>query len=270
MAIFIYLLFFSDYLAVNEISVSGIENVQQDDIKNEIKSYLSGRFLDIVEKNNLIFIRSSFYEEDLARKFKKIDTVDVRRKFPNTLLVSIKERKLAAIFSAGDRYFVLDDKGEAFEEINHNLPEYTNSSLAIIKDSGNSTINPGDVILSQNYIFFLENAKKKIESELSINLNREFITPNRISGDFRAVTQENWSIYFNASLDAEKEVGMLKAVLDEKIPSNQRNNLEYIDLRSDNKVFYKFKEGSQEEITSEEDKKTEEQPKVEEKKKKKK
>jgi hypothetical protein len=34
---------------------------------------------------------------------------------------------------------------------------------------------------------------------------------------------------------------MLKVVLAGKIPQGERNNLEYIDLRTENKVYYKFK-----------------------------
>jgi hypothetical protein len=163
----------------------------------------------------------------------------------------------------------VDEKGKAFEEIRENSDEYNASDLPVLKDNSNPETNPGEQVLDPAYINFAYNAKSKLETEQDISLEREYSTPNRISGDLRVVTKEGWGIYFDAGLNVEKEVEMLKAVLDEKIPQDQRNNLEYVDLRMENKVFYKFKEGNAEEVTNE-DKKTEEQPKVEEKKKKKK
>jgi len=37
---------------------------------------------------------------------------------------------------------------------------------------------------------------------------------------------------------------MLKVVLENKIEKNQRQDLEYIDLRIDNKIYYKFRDGT--------------------------
>ena len=52
-------------------------------------------------------------------------------------------------------------------------------------------------------------------------------------------------IYFDESIPVAKEVDTLKLVLDEKINSDQRTDLEYIDLRTENKVYYKFKNSDQ-------------------------
>ncbi|MFA6047525.1 MAG: FtsQ-type POTRA domain-containing protein [Parcubacteria group bacterium] len=269
LGVVVYLLFFSRYLAVTNISVNGPENIKEEDIKNEIQWEIQGKFGRILEKNNLLLIKTSYYEKDLAEKFKKIDTVEVRRKFPSGLIVNIAEKKLKMIFCAREKCFILDNKGNAFEEIDENSEEYNASSLPVLKDTSNPEVSPGEQMLDPSYIAFSESVKNKLVQELDINLEREYSTPNRISGDLRVVTREGWSIFLNADVDAQKETDMLKAVLDEKIPRDQRGNLEYIDLRSDNKVFYKFKDGSPEEVKPEEEKTAEEQPKVEEKKKKK-
>jgi len=264
----IYSLFFSGYLAITNIAIAGQENIQAENIEEEIRAHIDGRFFNKVNKNNLLLVSTSYLKKDLAAKFKKIDKIEIKRKFPSGLIVNISEKKLRMIFCSREKCFILDEKGNAFEEIGENSEEYNASSLSVLKDTSNPEVNPGEQILNPTYINFSENIKSKMEKELDINLSRECSTPNRISGDLRVVTEEGWSVYFDAGLNASKEVEMLKAVLNEKIPQDQRGNLEYIDLRSDNKVFFKFKDGAQEEVKPEENKTAEEQPKVEGKKKK--
>jgi cell division septal protein FtsQ len=262
----IYSLFFSGYLAVANIAITGQENIETSSIEKEIKSRLDGQFFHLVSKNNLLLMKTSGLERDIAEKFKKINRVEIKRKFPSGLIVDITEKKLRMIFCSREKCFILDETGNAFEEIGENSQEYAASNLPVLKDSSNPEVSPGGRMVDPSYIDFSDSVKNKLERELDIFLEREYSTPNRISGDLKVTTKDGWGIYFDAGLDAGKEVEILKTVLDEKIPQGERVNLEYIDLRSDNKVFYKFKEGTQEEVKTEEEKKTEEQPKTEEKK----
>jgi len=282
LGVIIYLLFFSGYLAVANINIAGQENISESDIRNEIEGEISGKWLGIVPKNNQLLIHPLAVENKLSQKFRKIDWVAVRRKFPSELFVQIKERKLALVFKSGEKRFILDEKGEAFEEISAASPEYNLPDLMTLEDTSNHDVIDGKSVIDPAVISFMTDISKKMSTETDMEISREFVTPNRISGDLRVETSAGWKIFFDASLDASKEIGMLKTVLDEKIPHDQRVNLEYIDLRVDNKVFYKFKEGAQEEVKSEEsartasqsdadgEKKPEEQVKGEEKKKKKK
>jgi cell division septal protein FtsQ len=273
LGVVIYLLFFSGYLAVVDIRVNGQENIGADEIKKEITGQLEGKYGEIVSKNNLLLVKPGAWENILKEKFKKIEQVEIKRKFPSGLDVNISERKLALIFCVKEKCFILDDRGEVFEEIGRESAEFQNSDLPVLRDTSDREIVFNEKAIDPSRISFINNIKNKLKNELDIGLERELNTPNRISGDIRAVTSEGWNIFFGADVEAQKEVDMLKAVLGEKIPRETRGNLEYIDLRVENKVFYKFKEGAQEEMKPEEEKKAEEQPKVEgssDKKKKKK
>jgi cell division septal protein FtsQ len=81
-------------------------------------------------------------------------------------------------------------------------------------------------------------------SEINIEVENNFNTNSFISKDIRVKTKEGWEIYFNENVSLEKEIEMLKVVLNNKIEESQRKDLEYIDLRIDNKIYYKFREGS--------------------------
>ena len=55
---------------------------------------------------------------------------------------------------------------------------------------------------------------------------------------FNAKTQEGWEIYFNPKENLDWQLTELALVLKQKIPPDERKNLEYIDLRF-NKVYIK-------------------------------
>lgn len=57
------------------------------------------------------------------------------------------------------------------------------------------------------------------------------------SEDLRGTTAAGWQVYFNPNYSAESQLTALKAVLKEEI--NQPADLEYIDLRIENRVYYK-------------------------------
>ncbi|EKD46470.1 MAG: hypothetical protein ACD_67C00227G0001, partial [uncultured bacterium] len=48
-------------------------------------------------------------------------------------------------------------------------------------------------------------------------------------------------IYFSMQFPLESAIDSLKVVLSKEIPEEKRGDVEYIDLRDENKVFYKFK-----------------------------
>lgn len=269
LGVIFYVIFFSRLLAITSINVSGTQNIETKKIIDLINNDLNGKYFRFIDKNNLFLIRVSQIRNQLTGEFKKIKNVDIKRKFPSELLVNIQERKPALILQSSDRYFITDGEGQAFEEISTDSPDFQNTDWIILKDNSNSQAEINDNVLPVDFISFVLAAKDKLKSELDIDLERESETPNKMSYEVRVKTKEGWMIYFDANLNLEKEIGTLKAVLD-KISGTDRINLEYIDLRSDNKAFYKFRDGSQQEVNSAEQKNADQQPKVEEKKKKKK
>ncbi|HPN96706.1 MAG TPA: FtsQ-type POTRA domain-containing protein [Candidatus Moranbacteria bacterium] len=247
----IYILFFSKLLLVNNIAVEGNNIVNGDKIEEKIKAYLSGKYLYFIDKNNIALLNTWKAEDEIGEEFKKIEKLKIKRNFPSSILVEITERKPALFFHFGNNCFLIDEKGVAFEKLNCDSQEINDSPLPILHDESNRELIEKENVFSQEYVSFILALKDKMKSEFGLDLKKDYNTPNRVSGDIRVETSENWKIYFSQSLDIKKEISMLKAVLENKISREQWNNLEYVDARSDNKVFYKFKDGFQEEMKEE-------------------
>lgn len=254
------MLFFSGKLEIGAIEINGTETIDPDKIKDLVRNEIDRKYLNIVQKNNLILARSSKIESRIKNEFKKIENVEIRRKFPSSLLISIKERKSALVFCSGENCFIVDDKGIAYENADVSSEEFLNNGLILLKDNNGKSITPEENVLEESYINYVSSISGKLKNELDINITREMETPTKVSADIKTMADEGWAIFFSTDIELEKETEMLKVVLENKIEKEKRKDLEYVDLRSDNKVFYKFKEGVQEETnveTSDQNAKTE-------------
>jgi len=239
----IYIFFFSNFLEINSISVEGVETLNPNLISETIQNEISGNFLKYVKKNNLllVLIRKNSLEKKLAERFKKIATVKIRPKFPNALKIIITERASLLIFCSADKCFMVDNAGVAYMEADFEAEALKENRLLVFKDESGKNIELGQAVLNQdllNYIYAIDNG---VEGSLGISLEKEITTPRIISGDIRVKTSEGWLIYFNTEISIDKEMEMLQVVVDKKIDPNRRKDLEYVDLRTDNRVYYKFR-----------------------------
>ena len=250
----VYALFFSPFLQVSSIEISGNEKIKSENILSEISPKMEGKYFSVLEKNNLLLIGANSMEKDLLGKFRQIRNIKIKKKFPDKIKIEIQERETKMIINDGENNYLLDENGQAYDQIDSNSNEAMN--LVFLRDDSRKKINLGDMVLEKDYMNYILGIKDELKSNLDLEIENNFWTPNLISGDIRVKTKEGWNIYFNKEIDLVKETESFGAVLKEKIPAEQRPDLEYVDLRIDNKVYYKFKpapedQNNKEEITKE-------------------
>ena len=82
----------------------------------------------------------------------------------------------------------------------------------------------------------------EIDSNLKNNLNL-LIKETIISSEkLTIITDQDWQIYFDLKEDTDWQLIKLRVVLEEKIPEQERENLEYIELRFGNFANPKYKD----------------------------
>jgi len=240
----IYVLFFSPLMLLTRIEIKGNKNITKQPLLNQVNSQLSGKYLKLFSKNNFLFVKNKKIEENLLAKFAIIRKVKVKKKFPSQLKINILERTPTMIICDNNQYYVLDENGQVYD----NASQIFKKKLIVLTDENNRKINIGDIILNKNYMNYIVRIKKRVKEETNLILKNNFRTPSIISNDIRAKTQEGWEIYFNENVNLDKEIEELKVVLNKKINQKQRLDLEYIDLRINNKIYYKFRDGTPEAI----------------------
>lgn len=241
-AVSVFVIFFSSFLQIKKISIRGLEELDYEKIMQEINYFLDQKYFNFVEKNNILLVRQGDLENSLRNEFRKIGSVNIQKVFPDRIIVSIQERKALLVWCSGETCFMVDEKGFAYAPADFDSPEVTENNLIVVRDQSQSPISMERMVLNPEIVDFLLAVKKEIKDRLDIDLNREFETPKSISGDLVAFTQEGWKIMLNKDLGAQKEVEMLQIVLSQNIQNEKRVDLEYIDLRTEAKVYYKFKD----------------------------
>ncbi len=137
--------------------------------------------------------------------------------------------------------YTLNETGDAYPANNFTKDELAKENLITLDDLSGIAIAQGEKPLEPDFQTFILGLASTVNEETGLVLKNIYTTPNRMSGDLDVETDGNFKIYFNESIGLKKSVLMLHAVLDNEIGSDRQKDLEYIDLRLDNKVFYKFK-----------------------------
>lgn len=242
-----YILFFSQFLAITSFGISGNKDVAENDILDQIRPGVTGKFGGIIDKNNLLLLRNKKVRKDILDKFRQVRSVEVRKKFPAQLEVRIVERVPTLLFHSADEWFILDENAVAYDYVNPEAKEIVAHNLPALCELEGKDIGLGTQVLNKDYLVYILGLNEKIKNYTEVEIENKFETRSLISKDIRIKAKEGWGIYFNESLNLDKEIEMLNAVLEKKIEKEKRPDLEYIDLRIDNKVYYKFHEGTPEE-----------------------
>jgi cell division septal protein FtsQ len=240
-----YVLFFSQFLTITDVKVQGTEKIDGGEIKEDIFSALEGKYLNFLPKNNIILANRKELSQFLSSQFRLIESLKIEKSFPNSLAILVKEKTPLLIMRSGSNEYVIDDKGIAYEKSDFESDFLRENKLIILDDSGGKQIAVKSEALRPDYINFILDVKDKLNRYLDIGINQVVRVSSIVSGDMTVETDGGWKIYLNKNVGAEKELEMLKVVLDNKIEKDKRGDLEYVDLRTDNKVYYKFKNTEQ-------------------------
>ena len=228
LAIF-YLVCFHSSFQIKEVEIFGNQKVSTENVRNSVEINLPKKIL-LFDSKSIFLINLKGIEEDLLGKFPQISRVDFDRNFPSKLIISVEERKPVAILEKGEDNFFLDHKGIIFNKVSEK-----NSWLIIKNPSLNRDVRLGETIVEKEKLSQILKIQSELK-ELKIEIDSaEIVNQQRVN----VRTLEGWEIYFSLENDVSQQVLNLNLVLKEKISPEERENLEYVDLRFGNQVYYK-------------------------------
>lgn len=234
-----YFLFFSPIFLIKGIKFEGNVQIKTDDLKDYVyksirKSFLIDKFKP---KLNLILINKDRIEADFVNNFILIDQAKVEKDWFNKLLViKIKERKEVGILcNIEDRCFYFDNQGVMFKE----APKiFGLTSTILIEDKRNKNFNLGSKFDNQEIMNKILETKDILDKIGKVKYSNFYI-PSESFGEFWVITDEGWKIYLDRDVDLELQLIALKKMLEEKMDFDKRKNLQYVDLRINNRIYYK-------------------------------
>lgn len=236
------------FFRAERIEIRGEHLLAASDIEQTVRELLGGRYLGLVPRDSLFFISVPELERELAGRYSAIAAVSVERAFPNRLAVDVTERELWGIYcvypaaasasgsaaeGGGERQcFYLDTRGMAYER----LFAVRGWLLPLVYAS--RPVRAGDqavVPLTLRYYTDAGRTASGIGAHI-LSMRLATATPE----DIRFDLAEGWYLLVNASRPVSDWGGVLGTVLEQEI-GERRGELEYMDLRFGNKVFYKFR-----------------------------
>jgi len=240
-AVSIYILFFSEYLKVNNISITGTQELSSSDIQKSLEEHFQGKFFNVIPKNNFLFVYQKRTADFLEGNFKKIRAVTVSKKFPDAVSINIDERKAVLVWCSGENCFLIDENGIAYNIADFESPEIVQNHLLRINDASARDVAIGEKITSssyEQYVVGIKDALKGIDQETS---DEAYSSPSNMADEIDVKITTGAQVYFSTQFPLDSAIYSLNIVLKKEIPQEKIGDIDYIDLRSEGRVFYKFK-----------------------------
>lgn len=234
-------LLFSDFMRINHFNLEGTKELDYALVYAAVKSVADGKYLGIFPKNNFLLFSKAGMRKKLSDEFRKIRSVAVKKNFPDTVNVKIEERTALIIWCANEACYVIDEQGFAYAEADFNSDELKENNLVKLIASGARPAAIGEQVFSAEYAKFIFNVRRIFKEDLHLETESEYVSKYRVSEEIEVKTKEEWKVYLSSRLSLEKSARTLKTFLEKEINEETRKKLEYVDLRVENKIYYKIK-----------------------------
>ena len=238
-----YLLFFANLLDVRTIDINGAEVIPSADLKTAAESWLNGGFLGITRNRNLLFVSAEKLASELTAKFPRIDSAEIRKEFPHGLKITVIERQSAGTWcfiasgkpfdNTQDKCFYFDKNGVAYAEA---IPS-SGFLILNVTDYRGQAVALGSAVASEEWF---KNIIMAGELLLKVGVSvAEISIPSGSFDEFDAKTAGGWKILFSNSTDITKQITSLGILFRDQLPVEKRTGLQYIDLRIQDRIYYK-------------------------------
>ncbi|KKS38767.1 MAG: hypothetical protein A3G49_04645 [Candidatus Sungbacteria bacterium RIFCSPLOWO2_12_FULL_41_11] len=244
------------YWQIKNISVTGFEIIEQDELYAAIQEPLDGYIWKFIPKSQYFFLPEEEISEHVKNKFAKIGQVSVEKKFPDILTVVVEERKVFAIYcpavnkgsttialaeeaaietKSGSKCFYIDRGGVIFEL----SISFAGTVFPIIENDEDMDFVVGKPAISREVLNFFEEANSALKEKTGFTLSSLTISKD-ISKDYILGTNFGWFLIVPRDVLPSDWSANLKTIIDSKIKT-RIGDLDYVDLRFGSKIFYKFK-----------------------------
>ncbi len=240
-------------LHIKNIEVNGTHIVDSTQVIDYTNSQISGRYLYLFDKKNAFIYPNNKIQKDLVKKFPRINNIDISLRGFHTIVIDITERTGSYLWcgasipevvsDAGDNCYFVNSDGKVFDQ----APYFSGNvyfKFYIPIDTVDDVFNKQvlDQPTFQKVISFTDGLEALGVHAVSVVMN------NPAEYAFHLDRKSNIAepvIYFNSENDLNKIFQNFSSAMSKDEFRNQINTkydvLQYIDLRFNNKVLYKFR-----------------------------
>jgi cell division septal protein FtsQ len=238
-------------LNIQDINISGNNIIETDAIKSIVEIELASKYVWLIPKTNIFLYPKNSIQNTLFNNFKRLKEINISLKENNTLNIDVEERKALYTWCGEEinientKCYFLNDLGYIFDEAPYFSGEvYFKFYGDINKNSDTAVGKYFNQTIFNKLISF-----KEVLEKIKIKPVSMYIMPKDDMKIYLSSSQTDINnmpyLILKKDSNFEKMSENLQAALDTDPFKtnfiNNYNNLEYIDLRFGNKVYYKFR-----------------------------
>ncbi|MBN2073370.1 MAG: FtsQ-type POTRA domain-containing protein [Actinobacteria bacterium] len=204
----------SDYFRIKELKLNGLGHYTREDIESKTGNLIGSNIFEVDKKG---------IEDMLTAEMTWISSTDLRKVFPDKIIIELAERKpYVKVYSKGVTY-LLDPEGMVLEKISSETAGLY-EDLLLIRNVLKYGVEPGEKIAKKN-LLSCATIYAAMDEEIRGKIKEAGIDDD-CDGSIYFTTFEGQEIIFGDSEDIVKKIQILKELLKEKTSYN------IIDIRS--------------------------------------
>lgn len=239
LGVIFYLVVFASFFQIKEIQITGNQKIPAEEIKAVIAGQISHRLVFFNSKS-IFLLKPEEIRQKILGNFSQIAETNIKRRLPDIFKIEIKEKIPVASWyqsSLAERQnedcFYIDKEGVIFERNPEKLQPIIRPESPILD------LVLGKPVIERKYLEAILEIDGQLKKNLGIDVKEFIFSANEEK--LTVETSQGWKIIFNLEKGVTSQIFNLEVVLKEKIPLETRGNLEYIDLRFGNRVYFKYR-----------------------------
>jgi hypothetical protein len=230
---------------ISEVEVVGNSVTADSEIREVVQRVMSGKYFWLYPRSNELMFPRGEIRQELSANVLRLKSVELSSSKSGKLLVSVEERTphglycedISDISNPRSCYFV-DEGGFIFST----APSFSGEVYFLY-----SAREPVEGPLGTQYIArdSFRSLSFYIESLRKLNVEPRAVEINTRTGEYNLILQNEGRIVWKITQDLDRIAQNLEAfLLDDEVVAQRNflNRVLYIDMRYENKVFYKFQD----------------------------
>ncbi len=236
----LYLFLFSKYFRISRIEISGDGKAAEAAVRDSLKFFFKSRSWLLFPKNN-IYIFPAKEAENLFKEQLLLQEIKIIKIYPAALRVEFKTKKPALKLNTEKWIYILNITGEIIEKKQKDASasstvKFEDDDLPIILGD-TEDLNVASKAIKEELAQFIVAVAKALPEQTGVAIS-EFSSVADSPSSLNVKTEEGWNVVFNIRINVQEQIKKLAMVLKEQTLQN-RKNLNYIDLRFGDRIFYK-------------------------------
>lgn len=213
-----YWIFYSNFFKIKNIEIEGEVN---DTIKNKINGFYG--------KNIFLFTIGQL-DKQLAREQTSIEKLNIIKGIPDTLKIDVLVRKPEIRWKTQDKTYFIDKTGIIFSL---DKPKEEDNKLPLVIDSRNLPIKLGEKIVTSDFIEFVEKIATEVPQKIGKDIEEIKIDETTLHLEIKF--KDAFRVYFDTTNSWNDQMKLLQKAVEK----HDKEIKEYIDLRVEEKAYYK-------------------------------